>query len=206
MYKEFMIKAWKFRQEIRQHQEWMEKYAAKRGYTLNPHKMYRTNLIIWLEENKRLYHRQVCPCFEASGEAELDKQLVCPCTFCETDVETKGSCHCGLFGRAEYTEEDFRDAEAKVMKSYRIPLKWQGDLLDTTGQPKDALRGLPVPDAMHQFKQARNQRAALDFEILCEEEQSAQNIKAYVLQEGIRADIRKLAEGWLLRLNPEGER
>ncbi|MHB1654338.1 MAG: ferredoxin-thioredoxin reductase catalytic domain-containing protein [Desulfitobacteriaceae bacterium] len=200
MYSDFIRKAWRFRKEIQHHQAWMQKYASKQGYRVNLHAMYRTNLIIWLEENKRLYQRPICPCFEASGDPELDRQLICPCTFCEEDIQAKGSCHCGLFGRSDFTESDFKQAEARVMREYRIPLRWQGTVLDTTGQRKDSLRGLPVPDAMHQFKQARNERPRLDFDILCEEEQSARNIQAYLKNEGIASESEKEDKSWLLKI------
>lgn len=200
MYSDFLRKAWRFRREIKEHLNWMQKYAAKRGYTLNPHTMFRTNLIIWLAENKRLYQRQICPCFEASGDQELDRQLTCPCAFCEDDIQTKGRCHCGLFGRGNFTESDFKEAEAEVMRTYRIPLRWQGNVLDTTGQKRDPQRGLPVPDPMHQFKQARNERPQLDFAVLCQEEQSAKNIQAYLRQEGVNSEISQEAENWLLKI------
>lgn len=200
MYSDFVQKAWKFRKEIKHHQGWMQKYADKQGYKVNPHAMYRTNLVIWLEENKRLYRRQICPCFEASGNEELDHRLICPCTFCVDDIETKGRCHCGLFGRGDFTEGDFKQAEAEVMKTYRIPLTWKENVLDTTGQKKDSQRGLPVPDAMHQFKQARNERPQLNFDILCEEEQSAKNILAYLKNEGIHAKVNAKDESWLLKI------
>lgn len=200
MYSEFIRKAWKFRKEIQRHQDWMQKYAVKQGYKINPHAMYRTNLIIWLEENKRLYQRQICPCFEMSGDPELDRKLICPCTFCQEDIEEKGTCHCGLFGPDDFTESDFKQAEARVMTEYRIHLNWQGALLDTTGKKTDPLRGLPVPDAMHQFKQARNEKPDLEFDILCEGEQSARNIQAYLGNEGIISEVEKKGKGWLLKI------
>lgn len=200
MYTDFIRKAWKFRTEIQHHRAWMQKYASRQGYKVNPHAMYRTNLIIWLEENKRLYQRQICPCFEGSGDPELDRQLICPCAFCKEDIQAKGSCHCGLFGRGDFTENDFKQAEARVMREYRIPLKWKGNVLDTMGQRKDSQRGLPVPDAMHLFKQASNERPRLDFDILCEEEQSAKNIHAFLRNEGIASEIEWEGESWLLKI------
>lgn len=202
MYLEFFKKSWGFRKEISQHQSWMKRYAEKQGYQLNPHRMYLTNLTIWLEENKRLYSQQICPCFEASGDPSLDKKLVCPCTFCADDIAQHGSCHCGLFGRGDFTEEDFKNAERHVMTEYRIPLKWDGNALDTRGQALNPLRDLPVPDAMHQFKQARNERPNLHFEILCDREQSAKNIKDYIAQDGIDSHIVQDGENVRLIINP----
>lgn len=198
MYLDFFKGAWKFRKEIKKHQNWMERYVTKQGYKLNPHRMYLTQLTIWLEENKRLYGRQICPCFEASGDPSLDTQLVCPCSFASEDIATHGTCHCGLFGRGDYTEADFKKAESRVMCEYRIPLKWQGNTLDTRGQEINPLRGLPVPDAMHLFKQARNERPALDFEILTDREQSAKNIMEYLKPQGYLCAISSEENDWRL--------
>ncbi len=198
MYLDFMKKSWQFRREIKTHHQWMERYAEKQGFKLNPHRMYQTQLIIWLEENKRLYHHQICPCFESSGEPSLDAKLVCPCSFCADDIAQNGSCHCGLFGRGDFNDADFKKAEGHVMREYRIPLRWQGNTLDTRGQAINPLRGLPVPDAMHQFKQARHESPALDFEILVDREQSAKNIRAYLDTQGYQSEIISEGNDWRL--------
>lgn len=200
MYLDFFKGAWKYRKEIKKDQQWMNNYVKKQGFKLNPHRMYLTQLTIWLEENKHLYGRQICPCFEASGDASLDKQLVCPCTFAAQDIAAHGACHCGLFGRGDYSETDFQQAEAKIIHEYKIPLKWQGTILDTRGQTINSLRGLPVPDAMHLFKQARNERPALDFEILTDREQSAKNIKQYLNTQGYHCDIQSEGTDWRLTI------
>ncbi|AHF08461.1 ferredoxin-thioredoxin reductase catalytic domain-containing protein [Desulfitobacterium metallireducens] len=200
MYLDFFKGAWKYRKEIKKDRQWMNRYVQKQGFKINPHRMYLTQLSIWLEENKHLYGQQICPCFEASGDPSLDKKLICPCNFAAEDIATHGTCHCGLFGREDYSEADFKKAEGKVMHEYKIPLKWQGNTLDTRGQEINPLRGLPVPDAMHLFKQARNERPSLDFKILTEREQSAKNIKAYLNTQGYQCDITPEGKDWRLAI------
>ena len=40
--------------------------------------MIYTNLKLWLVDSQRMFGRRVCPCFEPSGDPELDRKLLCP--------------------------------------------------------------------------------------------------------------------------------
>ncbi len=135
--------------------EWIRRYASQHGYSVNPRWMVNTNLRLWLSDSEAMYGRRYCPCFEPTGEREGDKALICPCTYLAEEVRQRGWCHCTLFGRADLSAADYKRAEGELMAEYRdVPLVWCAGVLDTRGQHTDPLRGLPVPDAIHQVKRA----------------------------------------------------
>lgn len=159
MMKGFMNDFRRYRGSLKSQDTWIRKYADKHGYRVNPRWMVYTNLKLWMADSEAMYGRRVCPCFEPSGKADLDCQLICPCAFLATEVEQRGWCHCTLFGRSDLSDADFKRAEDELMAEYRgTPLTWTDGALDTRGQHLDPLRGLPVPDAIHQVKRAINGR------------------------------------------------
>ncbi len=149
----------RYRGSLRHQDTWIRRYAANKGYQVNPRWMVYTNLKLWMADSETMYGRRICPCFEPSGDADLDKRLVCPCSFLAQEIETRGWCHCTLFGRSDLSAADFKRAEDELMDEYRgTPLHWVDGVLDTRGHHIDPLRGLPVPDAIHQVKRAINGR------------------------------------------------
>lgn len=176
MYRDFFKGFWRYRERLKKDDQWIHKYAAAKGLRVNPHKMFYTNLKIWIEKNRDLYEKQYCPCFEPSGDPALDRKLICPCAFAEADIAEHGTCHCVLFGRADLTDEEFSAAEALLQQEYRPKLNLMGNRLDTRGQPKAPKRGLDVPDAMHQVKQALNHVSG-DLVVLVDRAVSVENLK-----------------------------
>ena len=146
-----------YRSTLGKQDAWIRKHAAKMGWSVNPRWMVYTNLRLWLSDCEEMYGKRYCPCFEPSGEEELDRKLICPCEFAQAEIDEVGWCHCTLFGRADLTAEDYKRAEGCLMGEYRdTPLTWANGVLDTRGQEIEKLRGLPVPDAIHQVKRALN--------------------------------------------------
>jgi ferredoxin-thioredoxin reductase catalytic subunit len=149
MMRAFFSDLWRYRREVTAQDRWIRRYAVQHGYSVNPRWMIFTNLKLWLIDSQQLFGKRYCPCFEPSGEAELDRRLTCPCTFLAEEVAAHGT----LFGRAGYTKADYKTAESRLMQEYRgVPLRLEGHTLDTRGMPRDLLRGLQVPDALHQVK------------------------------------------------------
>jgi ferredoxin-thioredoxin reductase catalytic subunit len=146
-----------YRSTLSHQDAWIRRYAANKGWSVNPRWMVYTNLKLWLSDCEEMYGRRYCPCFEPSGDAEADRKLICPCAYAQAEIDRVGWCHCTLFGRADLTPADYKRAEASLMAEYRdVPLTWVDGVLDTRGQHIEELRGLPVPDAMHQVKRALN--------------------------------------------------
>lgn len=191
MYKEFTSGYLKYRRELKKADEWITKYAKLKGYRVNPHKMYLTNLKIWISENQKMYGTRLCPCFEPTGDKATDRKLVCPCAYAAHDIETTGTCHCNLFGRGDLTDEEFVEAEKELMKEYRIPLKLQDYVLDTRGVPQDEYRQMDVPDPVHQVKQALNQITRFPLEVIVEREQSANNLLQFAKLKGLQGEMKQ---------------
>ena len=70
---------------------------AAKGYFFNPDKMMTLDLMAGLLVNKDRYGYMACPCRLASGKFELDRDVVCPCTYRDADVAEYGACYCGLY-------------------------------------------------------------------------------------------------------------
>jgi ferredoxin-thioredoxin reductase catalytic subunit len=157
MMKGFAHDLMRYGSTLKRQDAWIRTYAAKKGWSVNPRAMVYTNLRLWLSDCEEMYGRRYCPCFEPSGDAELDKKLICPCQFAQAEIDETGWCHCTLFGRGDLTPADYQRAEGCLMAEYRdVPLKWTDGVLDTCGMPLDELRGLPIPDPIHQIKRALN--------------------------------------------------
>ena len=155
MMKNFARDFMSYRGSLKSQDAWIRRYAANNNLSVNPRWMVYTNLKLWLADSSAMYDRRICPCFEPTGDAELDKKLVCPCAYLDAEIAERGWCHCTLFGRADLTAADYAEAEKQLMAEYRdVPLRWVDGALDTRGQHIDSLRNLPVPDAMHQVKRA----------------------------------------------------
>jgi len=74
-----------------------ERVAKKRGWYLNPDKELVRSFAEGLLENKKRYGMAICPCRLATGKKEIDRKIVCPCTYAEDDIKEYGKCYCGLY-------------------------------------------------------------------------------------------------------------
>jgi ferredoxin-thioredoxin reductase catalytic chain len=84
--------------------------AEAGGYHLNPDKEWTVGLLQGLLVNQERYGYRACPCRLASGKADEDLDLVCPCDYRDPDLNDFGACYCGLYvsdevlnGEAEFT-------------------------------------------------------------------------------------------------------
>ena len=62
------------------------------------------DLIKGLVDNKKYYGYQSCPCRLASGNRELDRDLICPCDYAPEDIKEFGACYCNLYLRLDFYE------------------------------------------------------------------------------------------------------
>ena len=185
MMKGFLSDYLTYRGELRQHDAWIKKYAGHKNYRVNPHWMFYTNLKIWIAESAKTFGQRFCPCFEPGGNAALNKRLLCPCDFAAAEIDERGVCHCVLFGRENLTDADFKIAEARLMQEYRgVPLKFDGEVLDTRGMPRDPLRGLPIPDSLHQVKRALGSLHTEKLVITVDTLKEAENLESYARLKG----------------------
>jgi len=81
-----------------------ESDARSRGYHLNPEENFLRDLLEGLKKNEERYGYPSCPCRLASGDFDLDKDIICPCDYRDPDVEEFGNCYCGLYVRKDVFE------------------------------------------------------------------------------------------------------
>jgi len=176
---------WKYRPQIKKQDTWIRKFAKKKNYALNPNWMMHTNLEIWLTEMEETFGKRYCPCFEPSGNMDLDKRMLCPCKFLDDEIAEYGTCHCTLFGSPNLSKEGWAASNKRLMAEYRVPLKRTDNVIDTRGMPMDKRRNLPVPDAMHQLKSTLNNGAGGDTLVfIVEREQEAINMEKVAAYRG----------------------
>jgi ferredoxin-thioredoxin reductase catalytic subunit len=85
--------------------------AEQGGYHLNPDREFTLGLARGLLVNESRYGYPSCPCRLASGIADEDRDIVCPCDYRDPDLEEYGACYCAL-----YVTLAVRDGTAKLRK------------------------------------------------------------------------------------------
>jgi len=89
--------------------ELLEKLKAiqePKGYFSNPDMDMTMPLMESLLTNKDRYGYMSCPCRLASGDRDLDRDIVCPCVYREADVAEYGACFCGLYVSKAWIDGD----------------------------------------------------------------------------------------------------
>lgn len=76
-----------------------------KGFFFNKDKQFTLDLLESLLINRDRYGYMACPCRLASGNRELDKDILCPCEYRDEDVKEFGACYCGLYVSKDWNEE-----------------------------------------------------------------------------------------------------
>ena len=79
--------------------------ARSRGMYLTPDEELLKDLFLGLKENEERYGYPSCPCRIASGNFELDRDIICPCDYRDPDVKEYGTCYCCLYVNKDVSEE-----------------------------------------------------------------------------------------------------
>jgi len=85
--------------------EILKKSQETKGYFFNKDKDRVFELLEALLVNKERYGHMACPCRLASGDSNLDLDIICPCVYREDDVKEFGSCYCNLYVSKKWNEE-----------------------------------------------------------------------------------------------------
>jgi len=85
-------------------QQRAEADARTNGCYLNPDKDFLKDLFDGLKRNEERYGYPFCPCRLATGEFELDRDVICPCDYRDPDVQEYGCCYCALYVRKDVYE------------------------------------------------------------------------------------------------------
>jgi ferredoxin-thioredoxin reductase catalytic subunit len=78
--------------------------ARTHSYHLNPDLGFLQNLLEGLQKNEARFGYPSCPCRFASGNFDLDRDIICPCDYRDPDVNEFGYCYCALFVRKDVFE------------------------------------------------------------------------------------------------------
>jgi ferredoxin-thioredoxin reductase catalytic subunit len=78
--------------------------AKTYGYYLNPNADFLQDLLDGLKQNEERYGYPSCPCRIATGNLELDRDIICPCDYRDPDVAEYGTCYCALYMRKDLYE------------------------------------------------------------------------------------------------------
>ncbi len=78
--------------------------AKTYGYLLHPDADFLQDLLEGLKRNEERYGYPSCPCRVASGNLELDRDILCPCDYRDPDVAEYGACYCALYVRKDLYE------------------------------------------------------------------------------------------------------
>lgn len=75
----------------------LETINAPLGYLFNADREQVVALLKGLLTTRERYGYTSCPCRLASGDRDMDRDIICPCVYRKPDVEEFGSCYCGLY-------------------------------------------------------------------------------------------------------------
>jgi ferredoxin-thioredoxin reductase catalytic subunit len=84
----------------------LKKIQEPKGYHFNKDDSFTMPLLESLLENKERFGYMACPCRLASGNYELDKDIICPCVYREPDVKEYGACYCMLYVSQEWNQDE----------------------------------------------------------------------------------------------------
>lgn len=94
--------------EVEELYDRLKKGQEPKGYYFNKDKGRVFELLEALLVNKGRYGYMSCPCRLASGDRELDKDILCPCVYRTPDVKEFGSCYCNLYVSKAWNEDRIR--------------------------------------------------------------------------------------------------
>ena len=82
----------------------LKKAQEPKGYYFNKDRERVNDLLSSLLVNKGRYGYMACPCRLASGDRQLDADIICPCVYRVPDVQEFGSCYCNLYVSRDWNE------------------------------------------------------------------------------------------------------
>jgi len=103
-------------------QERLRAVQEPKGYYFNRDRGLTLELIEGLILNKERYGYMCCPCRVASGDRELDRDIICPCVYRAPDVEEYGSCFCSLYVSCAWNEDRI---DHRYVPERRAPEKYR---------------------------------------------------------------------------------
>lgn len=100
--------------------------AKTYGYYLTPQQELLQMLLEGLKTNEERYGYPSCPCRLATGNIELDRDIICPCDYRDPDVAEYGACYCRL-----YVNKSVHESQNLPEVPERRPIEKQQRAYDT---------------------------------------------------------------------------
>ena len=126
--------------------------AKSYGYYLTPQSDLLQMFIEGLRTNEDRYGYPSCPCRLATGNFEIDRDIICPCDYRDPDIAQFGACYCRLyvnktvFESQNLPEVPERRPIEKQERAYGVQITKQ-----TTAQ---TTQGIPTQPAPSQLQKA----------------------------------------------------
>jgi ferredoxin-thioredoxin reductase catalytic subunit len=123
--------------------------AKTYGYYLNPDDKFLQDLLDGLKRNEERFGYPACPCRLASGNLDIDRDIICPCDYRDPDVADYGTCYCALYVRKDVHEGSFevqpvpeRRPTEKQVRSYEVQKKASETQKEETTMPTGKTVGI----------------------------------------------------------------
>jgi ferredoxin-thioredoxin reductase catalytic subunit len=108
--------------------------AQTYGYNLVSDPDLLQGLLEGLKVNEERYGYPSCPCRLASGNFDIDRDIICPCDYRDPDVAEYGACYCRL-----YVNKDVYEGKAPLPTvPERRPVEKQSKAFGTTAPSAEA--------------------------------------------------------------------
>ena len=104
------------------------------GCYLTPGTELLQGLLEGLKVNEERYGYPSCPCRLASGNFEVDRDIICPCDYRDPDVAEFGACYCRLY----VTKEVYENKAELPTVPERRPLEKQSRVYMAATSPTEA--------------------------------------------------------------------
>ena len=101
--------------------------AKTYGYYLTPQPDLLQMFLEGLKTNEDRYGYPSCPCRLATGNLDIDRDIICPCDYRDPDVAEYGACYCRLYvNKAVYESKNLPEVPErrpieKQARAYGIP-------------------------------------------------------------------------------------
>jgi len=106
--------------------EYIDKVCKQNDWIHNTDEQTFEDLVEGLVENKKKYGYQSCPCRLATGDRDLDRDIICPCDYAPPDIKEFKACYCNLFLDPDFYESN----ELYVLVPERRPSEKDKGIMD----------------------------------------------------------------------------
>jgi ferredoxin-thioredoxin reductase catalytic subunit len=116
--------------------------AKTYGYYLTPQQDLLQMFLEGLKTNEERYGYPSCPCRLATGNLDLDRDIICPCDYRDPDIAEYGACYCRLYvNKAVFESQNLPEVPE------RRPIEKQQRAYGTTAakQPAEATQEKAAP-------------------------------------------------------------